>query len=585
MNYKIPKNPWLFGIFISKSHKKWVVIALLSVVTATAIDRFSVVILRILTDSLTESTIDFRALWFWALAYPIFNFLGRLAWRSSGFSGMRWFTGFDASAYRSLYEYLTLHSKDYFNSRFAGALVNKITNAVDGADFILDRVLWKFIPLIFGLVLYIGIAWSADFRLGLVLLVWAIFFLGINLYFSKKLQPYSHEAASASSILKGKIVDSLGNISLVHEYAYVGGERNYISGFISKYQKVSMKSWNFSEKIMLVNGIFMLIFDIAMVIVALYLLQTGQISLGIIIMVIAIISDLSGQFVFIAQEMKETAAKFGQAKEGLDEILSDHTIKDAENAKDFNFPKGEIKISSLEFNYENKSVFKDFSITIPAGEKVGFVGRSGAGKSTFVALLLRHFEIQNGDIKIDDESIYGVTLESLRRSIAFVPQDTSLFHRTIGENIGYSNPKATREDVIKVARLAHAHEFIRTLPKGYDTLVGERGVKLSGGQRQRISIARAFLKDSPILILDEATSSLDSESEQAIQESLEKLMQGRTVIAIAHRLSTLKKMDRIVMIEDGKIIEDGKPEKLLENKNGLFKKMWEHQVKGFIIEE
>jgi ABC-type multidrug transport system fused ATPase/permease subunit len=242
-------------------------------------------------------------------------------------------------------------------------------------------------------------------------------------------------------------------------------------------------------------------------------------------------------------------------------------------------------IEAIDFEYENTSVFKDFSLHIPAGQKVGFVGRSGAGKTTFVSLLLRHFDIQKGAIKVDGQNITDVTLESLRRAIAFVPQDTSLFHRTIRENIRYSNPDANDEAVYRAAKMAQAHDFITKLPDGYETLVGERGVKLSGGQRQRIAIARAFLKNAPILILDEATSSLDSESEHAIQVSLEELMKNRTVIAIAHRLSTLKKMDRIVIIEDGNIVEDGNPEALLQRTDGVFKNMWEHQVKGFIVED
>jgi len=581
----ISKNPLKFGIFISKKHKKWVVIALLSVLTATSLDRFSVVVLRNLTDSITASNIDYSVLWFWALAYPLIGFLGRIAWRSSGFSGARWFTGFTGSSYQTLFEYITLHSKDYFNSRFAGALVNKISNAVDGSKFLLDRILWKFIPIIIGLTLYIIIAWLSDFRLGIVLLGWSIFFLLINIFFAKKLEPYSYASSNAGSILKGKIVDSLSNISLVHEYAYVGGERNYIQKFVNKARIASLKNWNYSEWIIAVNGFFLFIFDLAMIAVAMYLFQTNQVSLGVVIMIVAIVSDLSGQFVFIAQEMRDTAGNYGQAKEGLDEILSEHIIKDSDNAKDFKFEKGAIKIDAVDFYYDKKKVFENFSVEIPAGQKVGLIGRSGAGKTTFVSLLLRHFDVSSGAIMIDDQNISEVTMESLRRAIAFVPQDTSLFHRTIGENIAYSNPKATIDEVKKASHQALAAGFIESLPAGYDTLVGERGVKLSGGQRQRVSIARAFLKNSPILILDEATSSLDSESEHAIQESLEDLMKGRTVIAIAHRLSTLKKMDRIVVLENGRIVEDGNPEKLLENKDGLFKKMWNHQVKGFIIEE
>jgi len=283
--------------------------------------------------------------------------------------------------------------------------------------------------------------------------------------------------------------------------------------------------------------------------------------------------------------MRNTAGYYGEAKEGLEEILSEHVIKDSPNAKVLKVSKGEILIESIDFEYENTRVFKDFSVVIPSGQKVGFVGRSGAGKTTFVSLLLRHFDVQKGQIKIDGQNIFDVTLDSLRRAIAFVPQDTSLFHRTIRENISYSNPDATEAEIKHAAKLAQADEFIDKLPNGYGTLVGERGIKLSGGQRQRIAIARAFLKNAPILMLDEATSSLDSESEHAIQLSLEKLMKDRTVIAIAHRLSTLKKMDRIIIIDNGKIVEDGSTNELLKKADGIFKNMWDHQVKGFIIDE
>jgi len=584
MDKQIPKNPILFGIFISKKHSKWVIIALLSVLIATGLDRFSVVVLKNLTDAITTAPISTEVIWFWALFYPALTFVGRLAWRSSGFSGMRWFMNFRSSAYQDLYEYLTLHSKDYFNNRFAGALVNKISNAVDGAQFLLDRVLWKFIPLVIGLFWYIAISWLSDFRLGLILFIWSFLFLGINILFARRLQPYSYKSSNSISILKGKIVDSLSNISLVHEYAYVGGERDYIKKYVTKSKILGLKSWSYSEWILFINGIFLLIFDLAMIVTAISLFEKGQISLGVVIMVIAIVSNLSGNFIFIAQEMKDTAGNFGQAKEGLSEILTEHVIKDDPDARDFKFSKGAISLESINFEYDNKKVFENFSISIPAGQKVGLVGHSGAGKTTFVSLLLRHFDVQSGVIKIDGQDISQVTLESLRRAIAFVPQDTSLFHRTIGENISYSNPKASEEKIKLAAKQAQADEFIMSLPKGYETLVGERGVKLSGGQRQRVSIARAFLKDSPILVLDEATSSLDSASESLIQESLEELMRGRTVIAIAHRLSTLKKMDRIVIIEEGKILEDGNPEELLRNEKGVFREMWDHQVSGFIVD-
>lgn len=585
MSHNLPQNPILFGIYILKLHKKWAIGALLCVFIATGLDRVSVLILSKLTDSIAIQPIDIHAIWMWAILYPVLSFIAKNFWRGSGFTGMRWFMKFRQSTYQMLYEYLMLHSKDYFNNRFAGSLTNKIANAVDGIAYLFEKILWQFIPIIIGLFLYVIFAWSSDWRLGLIICIWSILFLGINLWFAKKLQPYSYKAAESLSSLKGSIVDSLSNISLVHEYAYISGEQDYIRKFVKKMHDAGLHSGWLFEWTLVLNGILIFLFMFFMIGTSVLLFQNHMISIGVVIMVIVIVGDISSHFVFIGNEMKDAAKDYGQAKEGLEEILSKHVIKNAPDATKLRVSKGAISIESIDFNFGKTKVFKDFSLFIPGGQKVGFVGRSGVGKTTFVSLLLRHFDLQGGIIKIDGQNILKVTLESLRHAIAFVPQDTSLFHRTIRENIRYSKPQATDSETKRATKLAQADDFIEKLPNGYDTLVGERGVKLSGGQRQRIAIARAFLKNAPILVLDEATSSLDSQSEHAIQLSLEELMKDRTVIAIAHRLSTLKKMDRIVIIENGSIVEDGSPDTLLKKSDGLFKKMWDHQVKGFIIDE
>lgn len=582
MSEDVPKKPFLFGIFATKPHKRWAIVALAAVLIATGIDRFTVVVIRNFTDSLTAQPINFNIVWIWAIAYPLLLLIAGGIWRISGFTGMRWFMNFRFSAYQALYNYLTLHSKDYFNSRFAGALANKIGNAVDGTESVFENILWRFIPLTVGLFWYMFFAWLSSPILGLIILIWSVFFLSINIYFAKKIELLSYQFAKSLSTLKGSIVDSISNISLVHEYAYVAGEREYIKGFVRNQRDLGLAEWRLSEWMLTSNNVMIFIFMVLMIGSAVYLFQNNIVTIGVIVMVVAIVGELAGQFIFIGMEIKNTTKFYGEAKEGLEEILHEHTIVDVPHALKFKFLKGDITIESVDFEYENAKVFEDFSLTIPAGERVGFVGRSGAGKTTLASLLLRHFDVQKGKILIDGQNIHDVTLESLRRAIAFVPQDTNLFHRTIKENIRYSNPKSSDAKVKRAARLAQADEFIENLPKGYETLVGERGVKLSGGQRQRIAIARAFLKDAPILILDEATSSLDSESEHAIQLSLEELMKGRSVVAIAHRLSTLKKMDRIVVIGDGRIVEDGTPFELIKKTNGIFKGMWDHQVKGFI---
>lgn len=585
MTKNIPKNPFLFSYFVSKPHKWWAIGAFVSVFFATASDRFSVVFLKNLTDSIATSPVNFNAVWKWVILYSLIYLCSHIIWRCSGFTGMRWFMGLRSTAYESLYKYLSLHSKDYFNSRFAGSLVNKISNAVEGADNLLEKILWRFTQLFFALIFYAAIAGAYNVLLGMIIVVWAIIFLSINFWFAKKLQPYSYNFSQSLSTLKGRVVDSISNISLVHENAYLSGEREYINKFVKNQYDAGIKSWWISEWVLVSNGLLIFIFIAVMISSSIYLFQSNLVSIGVIILTISIVGDLTGELFFIGQEIRDSSKLYGQIKEGLDEILTEHRIADSPNAHDLKITNGSISINNINFEYENTKVFNDFSINIPAGQKIGFVGRSGAGKTTLVSLLLRHFDVQNGSITIDGQNIKDITLKSLRRTIAFVPQDTSLFHRTIRENIRYGIPDATQEQIISAAKSAQAHEFIMKLPEGYETLVGERGVKLSGGERQRIAIARAFLKNATILVFDEATSSLDTESELAIQQSLKKLMKKGTVIAIAHRLSTLKEMDTIVIIKNGKIVEEGSPKDLIDKKSGIFRNMWEHQAKGFIMDE
>ncbi len=280
----------------------------------------------------------------------------------------------------------------------------------------------------------------------------------------------------------------------------------------------------------------------------------------------------------------------GTVVDGMKTLSKHIDIKDKDDAQDLQVSQGGIHFDNVSFHYgENKGVISNLDLNIKPGEKVGLVGRSGAGKSTLVNLLLRFHDVEEGSIKIDGQEISSVTQDSLRSKIGMVTQDTSLLHRSIRDNILYSNPNATEEDLIKATKQAHAHEFIETLTDpfgnvGYDAQVGERGVKLSGGQRQRIAISRVLLKDAPLLVLDEATSALDSEVEAAIQESLNELMQGKTVIAIAHRLSTIAQMDRLIVLDKGNIVEQGTHKELIAN-NGIYAQLWAHQTGGFLGEE
>jgi ATP-binding cassette subfamily B protein len=344
-----------------------------------------------------------------------------------------------------------------------------------------------------------------------------------------------------------------------------------------------INSWFNAETTMVINMTIVFIFSLAIMYILSLRWQAGLITAGDLILVLAIFSTISGSLIRLGRTFNHVAKAYGKMQEGLDELAVNHEIQDVQGATPLQVNGGRIDWKEVTFEFGSNAVFDEFMLSIEPGQRVGLVGPSGAGKTTFVSLLLRQHEIHGGAIEIDGQNIAEVTQDSLRANIAVVPQEPLLFHRTIKENIMYGNPEATQEEIEEVAKKAQAHEFIMKLELGYDTMVGERGIKLSGGQKQRVAIARAMLKDAPILVLDEATSALDSESEVKIQKALHILMEGKTVIAVAHRLSTLREMDRILVLETGKIMEDGTHDELAQS-GGTYQRLWEHQAGGFLTE-
>jgi ATP-binding cassette subfamily B protein len=324
--------------------------------------------------------------------------------------------------------------------------------------------------------------------------------------------------------------------------------------------------------------------NISILIYGIYAVQKGILATGIFITAQLYAVRLSGSFWDASSMLRTFERLFADAHEMTEMLQQKTKLKDASDAKELLSSKGEIRFNNVNFHYSddiNQNVIENFNLVVKPGEKVGIVGKSGGGKTTLTKLVLRFMDIQDGEITIDGQNIACVTQQSLRQAISYVPQEPLLFHRSIAENIGYGQKETNLEDIIKAAKLAQAHDFIKSLPNQYKTEVGEHGVKLSGGQRQRVAIARALLKDSPILVLDEATSALDSESEILIQKALWKLMENRTALVIAHRLSTIQKMDRIIVVDNGRIIEEGSHKQLLA-KNGTYASLWKHQSGGFI---
>ena len=505
-------------------------------------------------------------------------------WRVAGFAGSDWAMGAMATARHTLTSYITLHSRAYFSDRFAGSLSTKIGHAARGMREIVDQIVWEFLEVGVTACASLIILFTANLWIALIFFVWVAVVLGVNIVLVHKRLPLTELSHRLETALNGSTVDLMTNISAMQEYARRPFEIRRLQKAIDERRVVGIKNWYMGEKIRIVNSVLLVIFGGAMTFTVVWFAKTAIVSLGDVILVLTIIFRVEGMLQSLGSNLNKSAETWGEVRESIEEIIEPHEIVDPTDAHDLAVIKGEITFDRVTFHYDEAHVFKELSLVIRAGQRVGLVGRSGAGKSTLMRLLLHHHDVQEGAIEIDGQNIADVRQEDVRRAISVVPQEPLLFHRSIRENIAYGKPEASFEEIMEAAKKAQAHEFIMRVPRGYDALVGERGIKLSGGERQRIAIARAILKNAPVLLLDEATSSLDSESEAAIQAALHELMHGKTVIAIAHRLSTLREMDRIIVLQGGKIIEDGTHAELLKE-HGLYAGLWEHQAGGFIADE
>ncbi len=476
------------------------------------------------------------------------------------------------------------HSHSFYQRQFAGNLTTRITDIStaipDVLRIVVDRLLACSLMLLF--VLYNISRIHIHFTIALA--IWVVFFLGISVVLVFRNQHLAYDVAGARAAVTGVVVDILTNMASVRLFAGKRFESSYLKQSADQtVEKEQTRDW-FFLKLHAFQGASFLVFQAVCFWWLLNGLVYKTISPGDFVLVLTLNLHIIENFWNIAKDMRDFWEKMGNIVQGIAIIQAPCDIEDSPTAKDLVVTKGEIVFDKVRFQYHDaESLFEHKSVIIKPGQKVGLVGYSGSGKSTFVNLILRLFDVTDGRIMIDDQDIRDVTQDSLHEAIAMIPQDPSLFHRSVLENIMYGKRNATYEEVITAARRAYAHEFIVELSLGYDTQVGERGVRLSGGQRQRIAIARAILKNAPILILDEATSQLDSVTEGQIQDSLWDLMSDKTTLVIAHRLSTLLQMDRILVFDQGSIVEDGSHDELLA-KNGLYKKLWEAQIGGFLID-
>jgi len=486
-------------------------------------------------------------------------------------------------------------SMSFYQDEFAGRVAAKVMQtalAVRDVWFIVADIL-VFVIIYFATM--VGVVGSFNILIIWPFLAWLVLYAGALFYFVPKLSKVGQQQADARSLMTGRITDAYTNISTVKLFSHAGREAGYAKTAMQEFIGTVHKQMRLLTMVETINHVLNMSLLIGAGGLALWLWSHGQVGVGGVAAVTAMSLRLNGISHWVMWEMTTLYEQVGTVQDGINTLTTHNKIIDAPDAKPLQVTNGEIKFEAVNFNYGremkdgHKELLKALNLHIKPGEKVGLVGRSGAGKSTIVNLLLRFFEVESGQILIDNQNINAVTQNSLREHIGMVTQDTSLLHRSVRDNILYGRPNATEAEMIAAAKRAEAHEFILGLQDakgraGYDAHVGERGVKLSGGQRQRIAIARVMLKDAPILLLDEATSALDSEVEAVIQSSLYQLMEGKTVIAIAHRLSTIAAMDRLIVLDEGKIVEEGTHNQLLKQK-GLYASLWARQSGGFIAED
>jgi len=482
------------------------------------------------------------------------------------------------------FERLQNHSYAFFSNTFSGSVVARVRRYVNAFETIYDQV--AFTLWLGGLQLLFAIAvllWISPLLAG-IFFIWLVLYVFVTFFFVRKKIKKDIAKAAANSKVTGVLSDVIANILNVKMFASRKRELASFSEVTREEEKARIDAWTFNVYQLSFQGYFIALFEFVGMYAVITLWVKGLVSAGtIVLMQIYIFSTF--QVVWnIGRNFTRIMNAFAEAKEMVDIFEEPLAVKDAIQPEKCKISKGHVQITDMSFAYgKGEDVFTDFSLEIKPGEKLGLVGPSGSGKSTITKLLLRFADVQKGVIAIDGQDISRITQDDLRSRISYVPQDPVLFHRTLRENIAYTSPGASEEEIITAAKGAHAHDFIVGLPQGYDTLVGERGVKLSGGERQRVAIARAMLKDAPVIILDEATSSLDSISEQHIKEAFDALMEGHTTIVIAHRLSTIQKMDRIIVFDGGRVLEEGTHKKLVA-KRGLYYKLWKQQSDGFVGE-
>ncbi|WP_278377584.1 MULTISPECIES: ABC transporter ATP-binding protein [Stutzerimonas] len=540
--------------------------------------------MKLLVDAMAQGTADRGSANVW---WPLGLFIGLIVtenvfWRLGGWLGCRTVVASVVDIRVDLFKHLTGHPMRYFTEHFAGSLGNRISAVGQAAGAIYGGLAWKIVPPIVDFLGAVVVLLTVDVRMAVALILFvaivAVLITGFGIRGRYKHQRFAAQSARVG----GELVDAVSNVWTIKAFSARDREAERLAHEIGFEARAQRRSWMYLEKARVMHDICLSVMAGGMLIWAIQLWIGGSVTAGDVVLVSALTFRILHGSRDLALALVDATQQLGAIDDTLRIIVQPHGLEDTDTQ--LMLAEGDITFERIRFAYPGRGVvFEDLDLHIPAGQKVGVVGSSGAGKSTLINLLQRLDDVQSGRILVDGQDIRSVSQDSLREKIAVVPQETALFNRSIRENIRYGRPDASDEEVVEAARSAFCDGFIRELPQGYDTLVGERGVMLSGGQRQRLGIARAFLKDAPILILDEATSALDTQSEAEIQAALNNLVHNRTVVAVAHRLSTLSSFDRIIVLRDGRIVEDGPPQEL-RSRGGEFDALWRMQAEGFTQE-
>lgn len=585
---RLPGKPIAFIFFLLRSHFVLnVAVMMVVIICATFTDSigpriFGAIVNGIAKVSSQGITTWPRELTMLFVTIGVLWFAGSLLYRLFEWIDLNTSPHLRALAQRYMFGYLLGHSHSYFQDNFAGKLGQRVKAGGQAGLRIMGVIFFDVTRLLVLMTVSGTLLFLQRPTYAIILVVWTAVYLSVSSLLARHCVTLSKKLSDAGSTVTGRLIDAISNADLIRAFSKSMFEKKFLVRFLRREENASKRLRTFMVMMRQFMQSATILLMLILTVLAAHDVVIGKVSLGSFTMIYMLSNMVAGSVQNLSFQMLSYFEEMGTLQEALELVTHVHEIPDAPGAKELIVERGSIELQDVVFHHhDGTSLFDNLNLKIRPGEKVGLVGHSGAGKSTLMKLIRRQYVPLEGRILIDGEDIAYVTSDSLNGAIAEVPQAASIFHRTIRENIRYHNPKADEADVIRAAKLAHAHEFICARPTGYDTIVGEQGIKLSGGERQRVAIARAFLKNAKILILDEATSSLDSESEHLIQSALFKLMEGRTVLAIAHRLSTIVGMDRILYMESGKIVEEGSHDELVAHGGG-YARLWQRQVSGFI---